>query len=71
MGGEGRNAGCGVVVRTQNWGTHVYGDTLPSKSTRSTDTVNVIFTISGYQGGTVRFKRENNHTDTRTKAGRS
>ena len=29
--------------------THIYGDTLPSKSTGSTDAVNVIFTISAYQ----------------------
>ena len=47
-GGRGRS---GVAARRQNWGTHVYGDPLPSKSARSADTVNVVFTISGYQEG--------------------
>lgn len=36
--------------------THVDSDALPSKSTRSTDAVNVIFTIPARGDGSVRFK---------------
>jgi len=51
MGGEGRNGGKWSGGWRQNWGTYVYGDTLPSEPTRSADAVNVILTISGHQGG--------------------
>lgn len=37
------------IVNSKKAITHVDSDTFPSKSTRSTDTVNVIFTISAYE----------------------
>lgn len=35
-------------MRSTSAGTHVDSDTLPSKSTRSTDTVDIIFTVPAY-----------------------
>jgi len=37
------------TVNSKRTSTHVDSDTLPSKSTRSTDAVNVIFTIPAYE----------------------
>jgi len=46
---KGKTRGGGAATRIRNWGTHVYGDALPSESTRSAYTMNIIFTISAYQ----------------------
>jgi hypothetical protein len=44
-------------VISERASTHVDSDTLPSKSTRSTDAVNVILTISACEAAArVRFK---------------
>jgi hypothetical protein len=47
----------GRSCRPEGARTHVDSDTLPSRSTRSTDATNVIFTVSAYKAaGLVRFK---------------
>jgi len=43
-------------VNSKRANTHIDSDALPSKSTRPTDAVNVIFTIPARGDGSVRFK---------------